>query len=242
MNNINTDVFIHKNAIGCTDDVIVINPFVLYYNNKNNKWSDKLSGDFSKIYKKLELFARTCYKSEYKITEDSADPFINMVRKKKHSGIFEHDVITVKLVGSRAMSHQLVRHRIASYLQESQRYCNYSKKEELIAVFPPSLLVKDEHEITKNKFITDFMNDISKSYKVYKSYLKAGWKTEEARYLLPNCVKTEVVVTMNLRSWMHLFKMRAFNPDADFELSHLCTLIYHEFNIVMPNIFRQNEE
>ena len=86
---------------------------------------DKIDGQA--ILKKIERIGRTCYKSESNITDDSAERFIKNIIKNGHESVLEHVSITLRVICDRGVSHEIVRHRIASYSQESTRYCNYSK-------------------------------------------------------------------------------------------------------------------
>lgn len=164
------------------------------------------------LYKQIERAGRVCYKSEDKITEDSAEKFIRGLIKRGHEAVIEHGSITALFVCDRGVSHELVRHRIASYCQESTRYCNYSQD-------------KFDNEITVIE--PCFWDRDSKEYKIwakacnwaeswYFDLLIEGATPQEARAVLPTCLKTEIMVTMNPREWRHFFKLRcssAAHPD-----------------------------
>ena len=156
------------------------------------------------ILKNIESYGRVCYKSEGKITDDSAAPFIQRILKNGHESVIEHEKITVKFICDRGVTHEIVRHRIASYSQESTRYCNYTKD-------------KFGNELTFIKPV--FWSDDSKEYEIWTNQMKEiednyiklinnGATPEQARSILPNSLKTEIVVTMNLREWRHFFKLR----------------------------------
>ncbi|MDY3080461.1 MAG: FAD-dependent thymidylate synthase [Oscillospiraceae bacterium] len=156
------------------------------------------------ILKNIESYGRVCYKSEGLITEDSAIPFIRRILKSGHESVIEHEKITVKIICDRGVTHEIVRHRIASYSQESTRYCNYSKD-------------KFGNELTFIKPV--FWPENSREYEIWESQMQAiedsyikllqlGATPEQARSVLPNSLKTEIVVTMNLREWRHFFKLR----------------------------------
>jgi thymidylate synthase (FAD) len=181
----------------------------------------------------IELAGRNCYKSEDKICEGSHDKIIGMLRLKKHFSVLEHGNMTVRMIGSRAFSHQLVRHRLAAYSQESQRYCNYNKGKfgsEVTFVEPVKFSEWDE-ELQKN-----FTTSLQLAEKCYQELVEQGMKAEDARGVLPNQCKTEVVVTMNLRSWMHFFSMRC-DKHAQAEIRLIATGLLEEFNKLMPVIF-----
>ena len=145
------------------------------------------------LLKSIEIAGRTCYRSSDKITEDSASKFVRMLIKNGHEAMIEHNSISVKFICDRGVSHELVRHRIASFAQESTRYCNYSQD-------------KFGNEITVIKpFFFDDVNSYVTwqeaclfSEEQYFNLLKLGRSPQEARSVLPNSLKTEIVVTMNI--------------------------------------------
>lgn len=160
-----------------------------------------------KVLQKLELVGRTCYKSEDKITEDSAAKFVAGLIKRGHEAMLEHVSITVKFVTDRGISHEIIRHRLASYAQESTRYCNYSQDKfghELTFIIPDFL----EYGSEGFKLWKDEMKQVEKTY---FAMLEAGHTPQEARSVLPNSLKTELVMTANLREWRAFFKLRAAN-------------------------------
>lgn len=150
---------------------------------------------------RIERAGRTCYKSEDKITTDSADRFCQMLIKRGHEAMIEHASATVKFVTNRGVTHELVRHRVASFGQESTRYVNYGGDD--IAFIRPVWM--DE----QNDGYTSFVLLCKMCEAYYKQLLELGWKPEQAREVLPNALKTEIVVTANFREWRHIFKLRA---------------------------------
>lgn len=156
------------------------------------------------ILKNIEMFGRVCYKSEENISSDSSVLFIRKIIKSGHESVIEHEKISVRIICDRGVSHELVRHRIASYSQESTRYCNYSRN-------------KFGNELT---FIKPcFWGEDSVAYSLWKKQMQSievcyldliniGATPEQARSILPNSLKTEIVVTMNLREWRHFFQLR----------------------------------
>ena len=160
-----------------------------------------------KILKKIELIGRTCYKSESKITEDSAEKFVAGLIKRGHEAMLEHESFTVKFVVDRGISHELVRHRMASFAQESTRYCNYAKDGfgGEITFIIPSYLAEDAPECLLWRYAME------KAENAYLDLLKYGLTAQEARAVLPMSLKTEVIMTANLREWRHFFKLRAAN-------------------------------
>jgi len=196
--------------------------------------------------KVLELAGRTCYKSEDRITDTSAEKFVKMICKNHHESVLEHVNLTAKFILSRSASHQLVRHRLASYSQESQRYCNYGKRG-LQVICPPTIGVPTgTYDINKFGFATSLALDTSQrswlqtralEYEEYLDLIDEGIPPEDSRYSLPNATKTEIVVTMNARSWRHVFKERAFNRHAQWEIRYLMLLFYETCNELCPCVF-----
>lgn len=200
----------------------IINPSVYFM--------DDIDG--RNILNKLETIGRVCYKSEDRITEKSSEKFISNIIKSGHESVIEHEAITVKIICDRGVSHEIVRHRIASYSQESTRYCNYSNDKfgnELTVIRP--CFWKDNSE--KYNLWVDSMNSIEKTY---NSLIELGAKPEEARSVLPNSLKTEIVVTMNLREWRHFFKLRT-SKRAHPQMREIAIMLLKEFKDRIPVIF-----
>lgn len=184
------------------------------------------------ILKQIELFGRVCYKSENSISDDSARKFVRKIIENGHESVIEHEKITVKIVCDRGVSHEIVRHRIASYSQESTRYCNYSKD-------------KFGRELT---FIKPcFWQESSKQYSIWKEQMQNvengyfalianGASPEEARSILPNSLKTEIVVTMNLREWRHFFKLRTAKS-AHPQMREISIPLLEKMKSILPDIF-----
>ena len=148
---------------------------------------------------------RVCYKSEGNITEDSYFQFINNIIKRGHESVLEHEKVTVKFVVDRGISHEKVRHRIASYSQSSTRYCNFSKGE-----FSGEITFINPFFLEGNpKAYSTWYGACQKAEKAYFDLLNIGMLPQEARSVLPNSLKTEVVMTANLREWRHFFRLRA---------------------------------
>lgn len=161
--------------------------------------------DGQKMLEKIEQVARTCYKSEGKIQEGSAAKMVASLIKSGHEAMLEHASVTVKFVVDRGISHELVRHRLASFAQESTRYCNYSKDDfgsEITFIIPEYLEYKSEGwNIWKES--------MKQAEDAYFKMLDFRLSPQQARAVLPNSLKTEVVMTANLREWRHFFKLRA---------------------------------
>lgn len=184
------------------------------------------------ILKNVESYGRTCYKSEGQITEDSADSFLRRILKSGHESVIEHEKITVKIICDRGVTHEIVRHRIASYSQESTRYCNYSKDKfgnELTFIKPLFWLENSqEYEIWKKQ-----MQEIEDAY---LKLIQLGATPEQARSILPNSLKTEIVVTMNLREWRHFFKLRT-SKRAHPQMREISIPLFGKMCSLLPPIF-----
>lgn len=193
--------------------------------------------DRSKILQKLERAGRTCYKSEDKITDDSASKFVASLVSRGHESVLEHASISVKLITNRGVTHELVRHRLASYSQESSRYCNYSKEKfgNEITVIYPEFVGDEESCRVQNAIWQKAMRDAEDSY---FTLLELS-NTEYARGVLPNDLKTEIIVSANLREWKHIFKMRCA-PAAHPHIRSLMIALRAEFIKALPEIFNDN--
>jgi len=178
---------------------------------------------------RIEMAGRVCYKSEAKITDESASKFIKMLIKSEHVSVIEHEIVTARFILDRTASHQLVRHRIAAYSQESQRYCNYGKRG-FQFICPPSIQENPEAYLIWYK-------KRQRNVEEYLEYIDRGIKPEDARCCLPGCSKTEVVATYNLRVWRHLFKERALNAHAQWQIRGLMQTALRELGRQLPNIF-----
>ena len=167
---------------------------------------------------KCELAARNCYKSEDKITEGSAEKLLRGCIKRGHESVIEHASVTFRMICDRGVTHELVRHRMASYSQESTRYVNYDKRE-IEFIYPFWYDKVPSEEIDFNE-----LTDEQSKYRClwwamcaaadeaednYHCMLSAGATPQEARAVLPNMVKTDIVVTMNMREIRHFIKLRA---------------------------------
>lgn len=160
--------------------------------------------DCDAILKHLEMCGRVCYKSEQKIAEGSAEKFLANIIKRGHEAVLEHYSFTVRFVCDRGVSHEIVRHRLASYCQESQRYCNYGKDQfggDVTFIKP---LFFDEGTPVYRIWERSCQN----AETAYFDLLNEGCTPQEARTVLPNSVKTELVMTANVREWRHFLKLR----------------------------------
>ena len=226
-------------------------------------------------YKIIERAGRTCYKSEDKITEESAEKFCKMIKTRNHMSVLEHASATFRIICDRGVSHELVRHRIAAYSQESTRYCKYSSNKKDIQFILPSWAPEDilgEYEVLRNDNgigvasinLRDDQQYIQKYWTkdpdnklspfdtaeaqllmflanvelYYNQLIKLGQTPQQARAVLPNCLKTEIVMTANFREWLHFLELRtstAAHPDMRIIANQIGNILNSKY----PMIFEQ---
>lgn len=182
------------------------------------------------IYKAIELAGRTAYKSEDKITETSSTSFIENIIKRGHESVLEHFNISVKFITDRGVTHEIVRHRLVSYTQESTRYCNYSKKG-MTFIKPVFWSINSlEYQI--------WLMAMEKSEELYNILLNNSYNRtpQEARSILPNSLKTEIVCTTNIREWRHILKLRT-SKTAHPQMMALMTPLLKELQSNLPILF-----
>lgn len=184
------------------------------------------------ILSSIERAGRTAYKSENKITSNSAKEFVKMINSKGHFSVIEHQFVTVRVICDRGISHEIVRHRLASYTQESTRYCNYSKGKfgnEITVIKPCFWEENDEKYLIWQEVLLQ-------SEKAYNKLIDLGASPQEARGVLPNSLKTEIVMTMNLREWKHFFKLRT-SESAHPQMRQIAIPLLKQFQKQVPIIF-----
>ena len=194
--------------------------------------------------RQIEAAGRCCYKSEDKIGPDTAGKFCEMLISRGHESVIEHASLTVKFVIDRGVSHELVRHRLCSFSQESTRYCDYvagGKVGELTFIIPPWCveLVSGSHEeqqYIKDSSTREWFFAMLECERYYNSLRASGWKPEMARSVLPNSLKTEIIVTANLREWRHIFKMRTADA-AHPQMREVMVPLQAELREALPYIF-----
>ena len=191
---------------------------------------DEVNGE--NILKRIERIGRVCYKSEGKITDDSAGKFVGNILKRGHESVIEHEKVSVRIICDRGVSHEIVRHRIASYSQESTRYCNYNNEKfgKELTLIKPLFWTEDSKEY---RIWLETMQNIEDSY---NQLIEAGAEPQQARSILPNSLKTEIVVTMNLREWRHFFKLRTAK-NAHPQMREVACALLKEFKEKIPVIF-----
>jgi len=173
----------------------------------------------------IEAAGRSCYRSEPK---GKPGDFVRRRLAEGHESIIEHASATFDITGiSRACSHQLVRHRIASYSQESQRYVDMSQPE---FVVPPSVEGSPEAQAA----FTRFCDSVAAAYGELR---ELGIRKEDARFLLPNATATRIIVTMNFRSWRHFIEMRLLDPGAQWEIREVARRVLDVLHEQAPSVF-----
>ena len=193
--------------------------------------------DGAEILKRIEKAGRTCYKSEDRITEESAKVFVRMLIERGHESVLEHESITVRFVCDRGISHEIVRHRLASYSQESTRYCNYGNDRfgsELTFIKP--CFFKE-----KKGAYCSWYNSMDFAECAYFDMLDDGCTPQEARSVLPSSTKTEVVMTANLREWRHFLKLRTASA-AHPQMRELTVPLLKELQAWIPVVFDDIKE
>lgn len=182
----------------------------------------------------IEQAGRVCYKSEGKMTTATNTKFIKGLLKRGHESVIEHASVTVKFICDRGVSHELVRHRLASFSQESTRYCDYDGG--VTFIIPPWIDYNIKGMGTSGVGWVKAMQTAEDNYK----YLRGcGWSPQQARSVLPNSLKTEIVVTANLREWRHILKLRAVGTTGKPhpQMSELMIPLLKEFKEKIPVIF-----
>lgn len=186
--------------------------------------------DGQAVLQHIERCGRICYKSEAKITDNSAEAFVRGLIKRGHEAVLEHASLSVRFVCDRGVSHEIVRHRLAAYCQESTRYCNYSKEGfgSEITVIMPCYLDAQGLSIWRRACET--------AETAYFDLLDWGCTPQEARAVLPNSLKTELYMTADLREWRHFFKLRT-SPAAHPQMREVALLALRELQAAVPVIF-----
>ena len=186
----------------------------------------------------IETAGRTAYQSRDKITEGSAVKFTEMIRNRGHESVFEHSSMIVEFNNvSRGFTHELVRHRIASFTQESTRYVDESDFKVVISPNKDQDEKIVELELPNNEKIkVSFADWVKLNEQMYRGLRMADWIPEDARQILPIGIKSQIVVTANFREWKHIFKLRT-NPRAHWEIRRVMTNLLEEVKEKVPVIF-----
>lgn len=215
----------------------------MYLTKPSHQIITKIDGE--NILKNIEAAGRTCYKSEDKITEDSAIKFVKMVTKLGHHSVIEHENISVRFICDRGISHEIVRHRLCAFSQESTRFCTYKGGVEYIIPFwfhisKYELIFKNDqiigHRIDHNNPQSIWLDSMLSSENSYIKLIDKGWTPQEARSVLPNSLKTELVVSCNIREWRHILNLRCSNKSHP-QMVELMLPLLDEFHEIVPVLF-----
>ncbi len=189
-------------------------------------------GAGAKMLRHIERCGRICYKSEDRITDGSAERFVKNIIQRGHEAVLEHASLSVLFVVDRGISHEIVRHRLASYCQESTRYCNYNGTRfgsEIMVIAPPffkegSLAWYDWYEACQT------------AERRYLSLINNGATAEQARDVLPTSLKTELMVTANLREWRNILRLRT-SPAAHPQIRQVMVPLLGQLKTLIPVAF-----
>ena len=184
------------------------------------------------IMERLEECGRVCYKSEDSITAGSAAKFLKGIISRGHEAVLEHCSFTVKFICDRGVSHEIVRHRLAAYCQESTRYCNYSKDKynNEITVIEPCYLTQGTETYAR------WEKACIEAESAYFDLLNAGCSPQEARAVLPNSLKTELVMTADIREWRHFLRLRC-SKAAHPQIREVATQLLEALQWDLPVLF-----
>lgn len=177
--------------------------------------------------KLIETAGRTSYLSFERQRDGSEKDFIRMLLRNRHFSVFEHAYATFRISGvSRAFTHQMVRHRLCSFIQQSQRYVD---EKNFRYIEPDSIR---ENPDAHNLFI-EFME---KAREVYKKLQEMRIRREDARYILPNAVESQIVVSANFRQWRHIIGLRG-SPQSQWEIRRVAIEVLKILKLHAPNVF-----
>lgn len=206
-----------------------------------------LSGAKDEIYALIEKVGRTCYKSESKGTPESAARFIENIVKRKHLSLLEHALMTVEFNVDRGVTHEVVRHREASFAQESTRYCNYSKGKfgnhitviNIDGGMDIDPTMQDLNEDVKLEIWKEWKEGCADAERRYMRMLNLGCSPQIARSVLPTGLASTIMVTANLREWRHIFALRALELTGPVhpQMLEVMLPLYKECLEIMPEVF-----
>lgn len=199
----------------------------------------------------IEKIGRVCYKSEDKITEDgeSAKKFVKMLIARGHEAMIEHSKLSVKFTVDRGISHQLTRHRIASFAMESMRYCNYTNDKfnneisviEIDGGIEHDAKMKNMSTTERNAIDDEWVSAMEDAERHYMRMIDLGATPQIARSVLPHSTKTEITLTANYREWRNFFKLRAAKA-AHPQMQEITRPLLKELKTKLPIIFDDIEE
>lgn len=178
----------------------------------------------------IERACRTCYLSFHRYKPPaSTEELIKKVIRKKHHSVLEHASATFRIKGgSRVFTHELVRHRLMSPSQESQRYVEYGKTRDFDVVVPP--------KIKESSYCDRYLSMAIEAERMYSEMVANGIPKEDARFVLPNGTTSEIVISANLREFRHIFQVRC-NPRAQWEIREICLEMLRILKEKAPIVF-----
>lgn len=193
------------------------------------------------VLESIEEAGRTCYKSEDKIADGTAEPFVQRIIKRGHESVLEHESLSVRFVCDRGVTHELVRHRLVAYSQESTRYCDYGGSGVAFIIPPWSDIdpgVYNHEDIgnidkLEDRYWAYGMLDAESRYVGLREF---GWSPQQARSVLPNATKTEIVATTNLREWRHILSLRT-SPAAHPQMREIMQPLLADLKHFLPVVF-----
>ena len=204
------------------------------------------------LLKIIEVAGRTCYQSDELIKKGDYIGFVRKIIKNGHEAMLEHASVSITVTCDRGVTHEIVRHRIAAYAQESTRYCNYSKDKfgnQLTFIRPCWMTLpegewghtgnywhcddKEIHDMPRDE--EHWLTSMWDSEHCYLQLLQMGWAPQQARSVLPSSLATRIVMTMNLREWRHFFVLRCA-PAAHPQMQEIALKILYEFFLRIPVI------
>lgn len=188
------------------------------------EWAQYLPSG-TEVLHRIEMAGRTAYKSEERATATSSEAFVKNLINRGHESVLEHVILSVRIICDRGVSHELVRHRIASFTQESTRYCRYG--DEIVVIEPPGMCAVNKDNWEKAMMGAEYS---------YLQMLKEGATPQIARSVLPNSLKTEIVMSANLREWRHFFRLRT-SPAAHPQMREVAGMALDLFVRQIPIIF-----
>lgn len=193
----------------------------------------------------IERAGRTCYQSETsEISLETAKKFVAMILKLGHESVIEHSHLTVQFNNvSRGFTHELVRHRLCAFSQESTRYVDYAKpgqgpdldKFQLKCLIPPHQDDQAKVKLDDGREMS-FLEMIEEIEKFYRALRKSGWQPQDARQILPQALKAQIVCTTNFRQWRHIFEMR-LSKAAHWEIRKVMGDLLLELQKTIPVVF-----
>lgn len=186
----------------------------------------------------IEYAGRTCYASALSLTPELQNSFVRQLVRQKHESVLEHASATFEIITSRDISHEIVRHRIASYSQESTRYRDYKQ---LTFIIPPWVNIEEgeyteKPDYVKHETVSIWFEQLLFAEKTYLRLRELDCAPEVARSVLPGQTKTKLVATANFRQWRHFIKLRSA-PAAHAEIREIAIRILQELRQLAPPAF-----